>query len=144
MLRYHSVHPPRLVGIHLVLYDVHLASFSSSLTTWLAHSKKKTCDVCKHPYSFTKGPSIILFHFSRPYPYLSLRNGYANQIAAGTSPATGSTAIVLCNALRRACGSCRNHMACISALGHCYDMENVFFHGGFYVCFFEHLWIIEC
>ncbi|KAJ7777220.1 hypothetical protein B0H16DRAFT_1301759 [Mycena metata] len=24
------------------------------LTTWLAHSKKKTCDVCKHPYSFTK------------------------------------------------------------------------------------------
>ncbi|KIY52974.1 hypothetical protein FISHEDRAFT_34386, partial [Fistulina hepatica ATCC 64428] len=24
------------------------------LTTWLAHSKKKTCDVCKHPYKFTK------------------------------------------------------------------------------------------
>ncbi|XP_006462126.1 hypothetical protein AGABI2DRAFT_118987 [Agaricus bisporus var. bisporus H97] len=24
------------------------------LTTWLAHSKKKTCDVCKHQYSFTK------------------------------------------------------------------------------------------
>ncbi|KAA1468915.1 hypothetical protein DENSPDRAFT_834409 [Dentipellis sp. KUC8613] len=24
------------------------------LTTWLAHSKKKTCDVCKHPYAFTK------------------------------------------------------------------------------------------
>ncbi|KAI0630807.1 hypothetical protein C8Q77DRAFT_228608 [Trametes polyzona] len=24
------------------------------LTEWLAHSKKKTCDVCKHPYSFTK------------------------------------------------------------------------------------------
>ncbi|KAH8832844.1 hypothetical protein DL96DRAFT_1667326 [Flagelloscypha sp. PMI_526] len=24
------------------------------LTTWLAHSKKKHCDVCKHPYSFTK------------------------------------------------------------------------------------------
>ncbi|OSX64112.1 hypothetical protein POSPLADRAFT_1138372, partial [Postia placenta MAD-698-R-SB12] len=24
------------------------------LTTWLAHSKKKTCDICKHPYSFTK------------------------------------------------------------------------------------------
>ena len=27
----------------------------SSLTTWLAHSKKKNCDVCKHPYLFTKG-----------------------------------------------------------------------------------------
>lgn len=26
-----------------------------SLTTWLAHSKKKSCDVCKHSYSFTKG-----------------------------------------------------------------------------------------
>ncbi|GBE86611.1 hypothetical protein SCP_0904900 [Sparassis crispa] len=24
------------------------------LTTWLAHSKKQTCDVCKHPYAFTK------------------------------------------------------------------------------------------
>ncbi|KII87240.1 hypothetical protein PLICRDRAFT_93037 [Plicaturopsis crispa FD-325 SS-3] len=24
------------------------------LTTWLAHSKKKDCDVCKHPYSFNK------------------------------------------------------------------------------------------
>ncbi|KZT09822.1 uncharacterized protein LAESUDRAFT_694262 [Laetiporus sulphureus 93-53] len=24
------------------------------LTTWLAHSKKKTCDICKHPYAFTK------------------------------------------------------------------------------------------
>lgn len=24
------------------------------LTTWLAHSRKKTCDVCKHPYAFTK------------------------------------------------------------------------------------------
>ncbi|RPD64449.1 hypothetical protein L226DRAFT_484485 [Lentinus tigrinus ALCF2SS1-7] len=24
------------------------------LTEWLAHSRKKTCDVCKHPYSFTK------------------------------------------------------------------------------------------
>ena len=30
----------------------------SSLTTWLAHSKKKTCDVCKYPYSFTKGGSL--------------------------------------------------------------------------------------
>ncbi|KAI4521828.1 hypothetical protein K525DRAFT_279161 [Schizophyllum commune Loenen D] len=24
------------------------------LQTWLAHSKKKTCDVCKYPYAFTK------------------------------------------------------------------------------------------
>jgi E3 ubiquitin-protein ligase MARCH6 len=24
------------------------------LTTWLSHSKKKSCDVCKHPYAFTK------------------------------------------------------------------------------------------
>src|SRR5258707_9838974 len=26
-----------------------------SLTTWLTHSKKQHCDVCKFPYSFTKG-----------------------------------------------------------------------------------------
>ena len=31
--------------------------FFDSLTTWLTHSKKKHCDVCKHPYSFTKGKS---------------------------------------------------------------------------------------
>ncbi|KAH0835462.1 hypothetical protein J3R83DRAFT_9100 [Lanmaoa asiatica] len=30
------------------------ATLLSILTTWLSHSKKKTCDVCKHPYSFTK------------------------------------------------------------------------------------------
>ncbi|PBK83225.1 hypothetical protein ARMGADRAFT_1170598 [Armillaria gallica] len=30
------------------------ADKTCSLTTWLSHSKKKTCDVCKHPYSFTK------------------------------------------------------------------------------------------
>lgn len=29
-----------------------------SLTTWLAHSKKKTCDVCKAEYAFEKG----MFH----------------------------------------------------------------------------------
>ncbi|KAF8199121.1 RING-variant domain-containing protein [Pholiota molesta] len=39
------------------------------LTTWLAHSKKKNCDVCKHPYSFTKVyasdmPSSLLQSFS--------------------------------------------------------------------------------
>ncbi|KAH9849834.1 hypothetical protein C2E23DRAFT_837455 [Lenzites betulinus] len=45
------------------------------LTEWLAHSKKKTCDVCKYPYSFTKVYSkdmperlpffLILRQFSR-------------------------------------------------------------------------------
>lgn len=28
-----------------------------SLTTWLKHSKKQSCDLCKHPYAFTKGIS---------------------------------------------------------------------------------------
>ena len=31
----------------------------SSLTTWLAHSKKKNCDVCKYPYLFTKGVLLL-------------------------------------------------------------------------------------
>ncbi|KAJ2917102.1 hypothetical protein MD484_g3273, partial [Candolleomyces efflorescens] len=39
------------------------------LTTWLAHSKKKTCDVCKHPYSFTKvGESTAWWISNRPRP----------------------------------------------------------------------------
>ncbi|TFK17884.1 hypothetical protein FA15DRAFT_675738 [Coprinopsis marcescibilis] len=41
------------------------------LTTWLAHSKKKTCDVCKHSYSFTKvyAPDMP----SRIPPFLLIR-----------------------------------------------------------------------
>jgi hypothetical protein len=37
-----------------ILQNIGTEAFAS-LTTWLSHSKKKTCDVCKHPYSFTKG-----------------------------------------------------------------------------------------
>lgn len=46
-----------------------------SLTTWLEHSKKKTCDVCKHQYSFSKGASssssitASLTHPSGPIVY---------------------------------------------------------------------------
>lgn len=35
----------------------HSDAYPISLQEWLAHSKKKTCDVCKYPYSFTKGES---------------------------------------------------------------------------------------
>ena len=62
MLRDHSVHPSRLVCSQPILLPRfrHCASpllkyAAHSLTTWLAHSKKQHCDVCKHPYSFTKG-----------------------------------------------------------------------------------------
>lgn len=39
----------------LVFTTASLKSGRPSLTTWLAHSKKKSCDVCKYQYSFTKG-----------------------------------------------------------------------------------------
>jgi len=50
----------------------------NSLTTWLAHSKKKTCDVCKHPYSFTKGQ--FMFHSSEKI--FNLRPVYALDMPA--------------------------------------------------------------
>ena len=52
------------LGLHVDLVtrkrwvDVDLACrvlINDSLATWLAHSKKKSCDVCKHSYAFTKG-----------------------------------------------------------------------------------------
>ena len=63
MFRHDPVHTPRLVCP--VTCDISLdhadLSFPFSLTTWLSHSKKKTCDVCKHPYSFTKGKASPVY-----------------------------------------------------------------------------------
>lgn len=45
------------IGMLLARYSLSspLTDPRRSLTTWLAHSKKKSCDVCKYQYSFTKG-----------------------------------------------------------------------------------------
>ncbi|THH00644.1 hypothetical protein EW026_g1929 [Hermanssonia centrifuga] len=48
------------------------------LTTWLAHSKKKTCDVCKHPYSFTK---VYSEDMPSRLPLLLLLRRFAQQAA---------------------------------------------------------------
>jgi hypothetical protein len=58
-----SIHSPRLVRYRSVsAAPLSLAVFKltrhvkyPSLTTWLHHSKKKTCDVCKAEYAFEKG-----------------------------------------------------------------------------------------
>ena len=55
MLRHDPLYPPRLVCPVTCLISLDYTDMPFSLTTWLSHSKKKTCDVCKHPYSFTKG-----------------------------------------------------------------------------------------
>src|SRR6266850_70589 len=55
MLRHDPLYPPRLVCPVTCLIYLDYIDMPFSLTTWLSHSKKKTCDVCKHPYSFTKG-----------------------------------------------------------------------------------------
>lgn len=61
MLWNYTIYSPRLVCAQ-PLYFGSLSSPDclSSLTTWLAHSKRKVCDVCKHPYSFTKGTMLRL------------------------------------------------------------------------------------
>ncbi|KAH9962695.1 hypothetical protein BC827DRAFT_206711 [Russula dissimulans] len=48
------------------------------LTTWLSHSKKKTCDVCKHPYSFTK---VYADDMPRHLPVILLLRKFAQQVA---------------------------------------------------------------
>jgi E3 ubiquitin-protein ligase DOA10 len=53
MFRNNTVYPPGLVSN--LVGESWVQLILCSLTTWLTHSKKKTCDVCKHPYAFTKG-----------------------------------------------------------------------------------------
>ena len=49
-------------SLHTLIQNTR-SSGSSSLTTWLAHSKKKNCDVCKYPYLFTKGVLLCGYVF---------------------------------------------------------------------------------
>ncbi|KAI9510016.1 hypothetical protein F5148DRAFT_977305 [Russula earlei] len=48
------------------------------LTTWLTHSKKKTCDVCKHPYSFIK---VYADDMPLRLPVILLSRKVAQQVA---------------------------------------------------------------
>ncbi|KAH9039259.1 hypothetical protein EDB85DRAFT_2110167 [Lactarius pseudohatsudake] len=48
------------------------------LTTWLSHSKKKTCDVCKYPYSFTK---VYADDMPGQLPVVLLLRKFAQQVA---------------------------------------------------------------
>jgi hypothetical protein len=65
MLWHDPIHTSRLVCAAIAINGIPpgRANTSSSLTTWLSHSKKKTCDVCKHPYSFTKGKVSLVSPF---------------------------------------------------------------------------------
>lgn len=58
MLWNNPLYPPGLVSDTIPGWIATQRAFSS-LTTWLAHSKKKNCDVCKHSYSFTKGEAVL-------------------------------------------------------------------------------------
>ncbi|KAG8906763.1 hypothetical protein FRC01_007903, partial [Tulasnella sp. 417] len=40
------------------------------LTTWLKHSKKQSCDLCKHPYAFTKVYKEDMPNIIPPYVFL--------------------------------------------------------------------------
>ncbi|EJD07670.1 uncharacterized protein FOMMEDRAFT_101037 [Fomitiporia mediterranea MF3/22] len=46
------------------------------LTTWLAHSKKKTCDVCKYQYSFTK---VYSDNMPRQIPFILFLRKFAQK-----------------------------------------------------------------
>ncbi|KAH8110989.1 hypothetical protein DFH11DRAFT_1616415 [Phellopilus nigrolimitatus] len=50
------------------------------LTTWLAHSKKKTCDVCKYQYSFTK---VYSPNMPKQIPFILFLRKFAQQIFWG-------------------------------------------------------------
>ena len=52
-----------------------------SLKTWLAHSRKKTCDICKYPYSFEKGTCRIMLRSPAIDMWFSLFTGHAGEVA---------------------------------------------------------------
>ncbi|KLO17994.1 hypothetical protein SCHPADRAFT_925510 [Schizopora paradoxa] len=47
------------------------------LTTWLAHSKKKTCDVCKYQYTFTK---VYSPNMPKHIPFILFIRRFAHQL----------------------------------------------------------------
>lgn len=102
-----------------------------SLTTWLAHSKKKTCDVCKYPYSFTKGAhrwNVFAGLFTLNFT-VSIRFGHAFPFACITSRAslrpTDRTSFAICVASSYGWID----LARIPALGHYLDVEDVLHNG---------------
>ena len=103
-----------------------------SLTTWLAHSKKKNCDVCKHPYSFTKGEPVLLSQ-GRFTMSISLCSGYAlkaTHYSRDQAPYSTSS-IRFPFFIERS--DCRCDMARSFALGNGVGMADVFFPRGLYV-----------
>ncbi|KAI0676025.1 hypothetical protein C8Q78DRAFT_1142731 [Trametes maxima] len=49
------------------------------LTEWLQHSKKKTCDVCKHPYSFTK---VYAKNMPERLPFFLILRQFSRQLVS--------------------------------------------------------------
>ncbi|KAI0682125.1 hypothetical protein C8T65DRAFT_625163 [Cerioporus squamosus] len=49
------------------------------LTEWLAHSRKKTCDVCKYPYSFTK---VYSKDMPERLPFLLILRQFSQQVVS--------------------------------------------------------------
>ncbi|KAG6826951.1 hypothetical protein H0H92_013788 [Tricholoma furcatifolium] len=99
------------------------------LTTWLSHSKKKNCDVCKHPYSFTKGLLACHHFISSLTSSPSLRIQYA---IITTSLAVGEkvdSADIICSSFWRARDRCGNYLANSATMGDSVDMEDIFFDG---------------
>ncbi|KAG5336960.1 hypothetical protein C0989_011398 [Termitomyces sp. Mn162] len=89
-----------------------------NLTTWLSHSKKKNCDVCKHPYSFTKGIVCI------QYAYISTYTAFSEET---------HSADIVCAAIwvERDCRW--GYLVDSFAVGDGMDMEDVFFNGAWWI-----------
>lgn len=132
MLWHHTVYPSRLVSrLHMNDYRTASLTLLSSLTTWLSHSKKKTCDVCKHPYSFTKGEYSFARCVELTYTIvsLSLCSWYALH-ASSTSPVSASSSAgFICHPFWSAGYYGWNRLACRATVDHHLDMESLFHHG---------------
>lgn len=101
----------------------------NSLTTWLAHSKKKTCDVCKHPYSFTKGSHYHKIYRTFSDKLLSVCTRYAHKTSNGFARSKTLTTCLACHPLHFTCHCSRHNLVGSASLGDSMDMADVFFDG---------------
>lgn len=110
---------------HCGIYSLMVCSFTQSLKTWLAHSKKKTCDICKHPYSFEKGTCRIMLRSPGADKWSSLFTGHAREAADHPPSQTAFTASLHYGNVHPQGCSCCDCVAGSGPVGDRLDMEDV-------------------
>lgn len=129
MFWHYTLHSSGLVSLFTLIWNSRSSGFSS-LTTWLAHSKKKNCDVCKYPYLFTKGVLLLRMYFRDLLKhFISVCAWYAIDTSPFPPYQTVCAAHFSGNIVCTPGYGCGYDMVRRSTSGSSVDLENVFLNG---------------